>query len=79
MLSMLESQVQVEVEWRMKNIMDAKEAGAEAFVLLCPICIFGLRGRAKGQGLEPYILPNLVRLALGEELTYGGCAKKYDN
>ncbi|MFX1365558.1 MAG: heterodisulfide reductase-related iron-sulfur binding cluster [Promethearchaeota archaeon] len=67
-----------EHEWRMKNIMDAKEAGAEAFVLLCPVCIPGLRGRAKAQGMEPYILSNLVRLALGEELTHGGAAKKFD-
>ncbi len=62
--------------WRMKNIMDAKEAGAEVFVFICPICIPGLRGRAKAQGMEPYILSNLVRLALGEELTHGGAGKK---
>jgi Fe-S oxidoreductase len=78
-LSMDNISKEEEHKWRMKNIMDAKEAGAEAFILLCPICIFGLRGRAKGQGLEPYILPNLVRVALGEELTHGGCAKKYDD
>jgi len=66
---------EVEVEWRMKNIMDAKEAGAEAMVFLCPVCILGLRGRSKAQGLEPYIISNLVRLALGEELTHGGAGK----
>ena len=69
---------EVEVEWRMKNIMDAKDAGAEAMVFLCPMCILGLRGRAKGQGLEPYILSNLVRLALGEELTHGGAGKVFE-
>mgnify|MGYP000156111562 CR=1 FL=1 len=64
-------------EWRMKNIMDAKENGAEAMVFLCPLCALSLRSRAKAQGLEPYMLSNLVRLALGEELTYGGAGKIY--
>ncbi|MFX1470426.1 MAG: heterodisulfide reductase-related iron-sulfur binding cluster, partial [Promethearchaeota archaeon] len=68
---------EVEVEWRMKNILDAKEAGAEAMVFLCPMCILGLRSRAKAQGLEPYIISNLVRLALGEELTHGGAGKVF--
>jgi len=67
-----------ENRWRMKNIMDAKEAGAEAFVFLCPLCIPGLRGRAKAQGMEPYILSNLVRVALGEELSHGGAGKKLE-
>jgi Fe-S oxidoreductase len=70
--------VEEENMWRMKNIMDAKEAGAEAFIFLCPLCIGGLRGRAKGQGMEPYILSNLVRVALGEKLTHGGAGKKLD-
>ena len=69
---------EVEEEWRMKNIMDAKDAGAEAMVFLCPMCIYGLRSRAKAQGLEPYIISNLVRLALGEELTYGGAGKVFE-
>jgi Fe-S oxidoreductase len=69
---------EVEVEWRMKNIMDAKDAGAEAMVFLCPVCILGLRSRAKAQGLEPYFISNLVRLALGEELTYGGAGKLFN-
>jgi len=66
-----------ENSWRMKNIMDAKEARAEAFIFICPLCIMGNRGRAKAQGMEPYILSNLVRVALGEELTHGGAGKKY--
>ncbi|MHA1132141.1 MAG: hypothetical protein ACTSQQ_15225, partial [Candidatus Helarchaeota archaeon] len=64
-------------EWRMKNIMDAKEHGAEAMVFLCPLCANVLRNRAKYQGLEPYMISNLVRLALGEELTHGGAGKIY--
>jgi len=64
-------------KWRMKNLMDAKEAGAEAMVFLCPLCVLSLRSRAKAQGLEPYIISNLVRLALGEKLTHGGAGKIY--
>ncbi len=64
-------------EWRMKNILDAKEAGAEAMVFLCPLCALSLRNRAKSQGLEPYMISNLVRLALGEELSNGGAGKIY--
>ena len=65
-------------KWRMNNIMDAKEAGAEEMIFLCPICVLNLRSRAKAQGLEPYIISNLVRLALGEKLTYGGAGKIYE-
>jgi Fe-S oxidoreductase len=65
-----------EVEkWRIKNIVDGKEHGAEAMVFLCPLCALSLRSRAKAQDLEPYILSNLVRLALGENLTVGGAGK----
>ena len=65
-------------KWRMKNLLDAKETGAEAMVFLCPLCVLGLRSRAKAQGLEPYIISNLVRLALGEELTNGGAGKIFN-
>jgi Fe-S oxidoreductase len=64
-------------EWKMRNLIDAKENGAEAMVFLCPICVLNLRTRAKTAGLEPYFISNLVRLALGEELTYGGAGKIY--
>jgi Fe-S oxidoreductase len=62
-------------EWKTKNIIDAKKAGAEALVFLCPICTLSLRSRAKAQGLEPFFISNLVRVALGEELTHGGAGK----
>jgi len=64
-------------EWRMKNVMDAKDHGAEAMVFLCPLCVLSLRSRAKEQGLEPYLLSNLVRLSLGEKLSMGGAGKIY--
>ena len=76
--SMVNVSKEVEEEWRMKNIMDAKDAGAEAMVFLCPMCILGLRSRGKAQGLEPYIISNLVRLALGEKLTHGGAGKVFE-
>lgn len=64
-------------EWRMKNVTDARENGAEAMVFLCPLCVMSLRNRAKEQGLEPYILSNLVRLSLGETLSSGGAGKVF--
>ncbi|MFX1315800.1 MAG: heterodisulfide reductase-related iron-sulfur binding cluster [Promethearchaeota archaeon] len=73
--SMLNVSKEEQEEWRMRNLIDAKEAGAEAMIFLCPICVLSLRSRAKAQGLEPYIISNLVRLALGEELTQGGAGK----
>ena len=66
------------IEWRMKNVIDAKEAGAEAMVFLCPLCAMALRSSAKGEGLEPYMLSNLVRLSFGEEMTSGGAGKVFD-
>ena len=76
--SMVNVSKEVQEEWRMKNIMDAKNAGAGAMVFLCPVCTLSLRSRAKAQGLEPYIISNLVRLALGEELTHGGAGKVFE-
>lgn len=69
---------EVVIEWRMKNVMDAKDAGAEAMVFLCPLCVLALRSSSKGEGLEPYILSNLVRLSFGEELAFGGAGKVFD-
>lgn len=77
MASMVNASKEKVDELRMKNIMDAKNHGAEAMVFLCPLCVLSLRSKAKSQGLEPYILSNLVRLALGEELTMGGAGKKF--
>ena len=63
--------------WKM-NITDAKKAGAEAMVFLCPICCLYLRSKAQAEGLEPYFLSNLVREALGENLPKGRAGKIYD-
>ncbi len=64
--------------WRMKNIMDAKDHGAGAMVFLCPLCVMSLRNRAREQGMEPYILSNLVRMAFGETLSHGGAGKVFE-
>ena len=62
----------------LKNIIDAKAVGAESMVFLCPMCALALRKSAKAEGLEPYMLSNLVRLALGEKLTHGGAGKVFE-
>jgi Fe-S oxidoreductase len=53
---------------RKANIEDAKAAGAEAFVMQCPLCAVNLRDGTKAAGMEPYMLPQLCSLALGEKL-----------
>ncbi|MFX1456203.1 MAG: hypothetical protein ACFFDB_12585 [Promethearchaeota archaeon] len=63
--------------WKM-NLNDAKKAGAEAMVFLCPVCCLYLRSKAQAEGLEPYFLTNLVREALGEKLSQGRAGKIYD-
>ena len=62
--------------WKM-NLADAKNAGVEAMVFLCPICCLYLRSKAQAEGLEPYFLSNLVREALGENLPKGKAGKIY--
>ncbi|MFX1391339.1 MAG: hypothetical protein ACFE9Z_14835 [Promethearchaeota archaeon] len=63
--------------WKM-NISDAKKAGADAMVFLCPICCLYLRSKAQAEGMEPYFLSNLVREALGENLPGGRAGKVYE-
>ena len=52
-----------------RNIEDAKVHGAELMVFLCPMCTLRLRRVSREAGLRPIHLSNLVRLALGEELS----------
>jgi len=49
-----------------KNIIDAKEAGAQGLVCLCPMCIQSLSKVAKEQGLPLIFIGDLARMALGE-------------
>jgi len=60
-----------------KNVMDAKEHGAEIFVFICPVCTTSMRTAVRQAGMEPYHIINLCRLALGEELPAGGAAFGY--
>jgi hypothetical protein len=54
------------LEFQNKNISDAKGCGADAMVLLCPICWMSLSQPCRERGLPPIYLTNLCRTALGE-------------
>lgn len=51
-----------------RNIDDAKDAGSQAITFLCPVCAMNLRDKAKGSGLDNYMLIELCQLTLGEML-----------
>lgn len=53
---------------RRQNIEDAKAHGAELFIMHCFPCAIGLRKMAYDAGMQPYMLTELVRIALGEKL-----------
>ncbi|MBN1615453.1 MAG: (Fe-S)-binding protein [Deltaproteobacteria bacterium] len=50
-----------------KNILDAKNAGAQALVCLCPMCILSLSGIAQEYEMPLIFLGDLVRMAIGEK------------
>ncbi|HRS86718.1 MAG TPA: (Fe-S)-binding protein [Syntrophales bacterium] len=54
--------------FRERNIADAKKQGAQAMVYLCPMCFRTLGKKAKEAGLANYMISDICRLALGEEL-----------
>ncbi|MFO8018075.1 MAG: (Fe-S)-binding protein [Promethearchaeia archaeon] len=53
-----------------KNIKDMKEHNAEYAIFNCPMCLDTLGSKAKRKDLKPYLLSDLVRMAMGEELDY---------
>ena len=55
-------------EIQSKNLDDAKGAGAEAMTFLCPVCVQGLGVGAAEREMKIYMLSDLCRLALGEEI-----------
>jgi Fe-S oxidoreductase len=55
-------------EIQAKNLDDAKGAGAEAMTFLCPVCIRGLGTGTTERGMDIYMLSDLCRLALGEQI-----------
>ena len=54
--------------FRDKNIQDARDHGAEAVVYLCPMCFKTLNEKARGLGMKNYMVSDICRLALGEEM-----------
>ncbi len=54
--------------FREKNITDAKNAGAEAMIYLCPMCYRTMGKKAKEAGLTNLMISDLCRLAIGETL-----------
>jgi Fe-S oxidoreductase len=55
-------------EIQARNLDDAKDSGAEAVTFLCPVCVRGLASGTTERGMDIYMLGDLCRLALGEEL-----------
>jgi len=49
-----------------KNILDARAAGAQAMVCLCPMCMRSLAAVASEHGLPLIFISDLARMALGE-------------
>jgi len=56
------------MEIQQRNLDDATQAGAKAITFLCPVCIRGLGSGATERGLDIYMVSDLCRLALGEEI-----------
>jgi len=52
------------------NINDMLEHGAEVAVYCCPMCLESLGSKVQRKGIKNYLLSDLCRLALGEELDY---------
>ena len=55
-------------EIQAKNLDDATGAGATAMTFLCPVCIRGLGVGTRERGMDVYMISDLCRLALGEEI-----------
>ncbi len=49
-----------------KNILDAKNSGAQAMVCLCPMCIHNLSPVAREHGMPLVFIGDIARMALGE-------------
>jgi hypothetical protein len=54
--------------FRVKNIEDAKNHGAEAMVYLCPMCFTTMNKNVRDAGMKNFMISDICRLALGEEL-----------
>ncbi len=54
--------------FRDKNVKDAKDHGAEAMVYLCPMCFATLNNKVREAGMKNYMISDICRLALGENM-----------
>jgi Fe-S oxidoreductase len=54
--------------FRVKNVKDAKDHGAGAMVYLCPMCFATLNKKVRDEGMKNFMISDICRLALGEEL-----------
>jgi Fe-S oxidoreductase len=48
---------------KMRNILDAKESGAEAMIFLCPMCFLNLRRLCSENGMKPMFITELYNLS----------------
>ncbi len=53
-----------------ENVKDMIDHGAEVVVYTCSMCKEALGGKTRRKGLKNYLLSDLCRLSLGEELDY---------
>ncbi|MFX0007096.1 MAG: heterodisulfide reductase-related iron-sulfur binding cluster [Promethearchaeota archaeon] len=53
-----------------RNVKDMVDHGAEACVYNCPMCKQVLGAKVERKGMKNYLLSDLARMALGEELNY---------
>jgi Fe-S oxidoreductase len=54
--------------FRVMNVKDAKDSGAEAMVYLCAMCFASLNKKVREAGMANYMISDICRLALGEKL-----------
>ena len=54
--------------FRVMNVKDAKDFGAEAMVYLCAMCFASLNKKVREAGIANYMISDICRLALGEKL-----------
>jgi len=54
--------------FRVMNVKDAKDFGAEAMVYLCAMCFASLNKKVREAGMANYMISDICRLALGEKL-----------
>jgi Fe-S oxidoreductase len=55
------------LEIQNRNLLDAKEKGADGMVFICPMCLMTLGPMSQTHGLPTIFLTDLCRMALGEK------------